>query len=33
MADLLHQFFENVTPAQFNADLDEKEWVFVFSDD
>ena len=33
MADLLHQFFENVTPAQFNADLDEKEWVFVFTDE
>lgn len=32
MAELLNQFFENVTLPQFNGDLDEKEWVFVFTD-
>ncbi len=33
MCALLNDFFENVSQAQFDADLDEKEWVFVFSDD
>jgi hypothetical protein len=32
MADLLNQFFENVSRAQFEQDLSEKEWVFIFTD-
>lgn len=32
MCSLLNDFFENVSRAQFDADLAEKEWVFVFSD-
>ncbi|MBX2997136.1 MAG: hypothetical protein KF893_01405 [Caldilineaceae bacterium] len=32
MAELLNQFFENVTREQFEQDLLEKEWVFVFTD-
>lgn len=32
MCDLLNTFFENVTRAQFEQDLAEKEWIFVFTD-
>lgn len=32
MFELLHAFFENVTRSQFEQDLSEKEWVFVFTD-
>lgn len=32
MCGLLNDFFENVSQEQFEADLAEKEWVFVFSD-
>ena len=32
MCTLLNDFFENVSRAQFDADLAEKEWAFVFSD-
>lgn len=32
MCALLNDFFENVSQEQFEADLAEKEWVFVFSD-
>jgi len=32
MADLLHEFFENVTAAQFEHDLGEKEWVVLLCD-
>lgn len=32
MCALLNDFFENVSPAQFEADLAEKEWVFLFRD-
>jgi hypothetical protein len=31
MAELLNQFFENVTHEQFELDLAEKEWIFVFT--
>jgi hypothetical protein len=30
--DLLNAFFENVTRDQFEQDLLEKEWIFVFTD-
>ncbi|MBX3052696.1 MAG: hypothetical protein KF753_14530 [Caldilineaceae bacterium] len=33
MCELLNELFENVSREQFDADLAEKEWVFVFSDD
>lgn len=32
MCMLLQQFFENVDQAQFERDLGEKEWVFLFTD-
>lgn len=32
MCVLLQQFFENVDQEQFEEDLAEKEWVFVFTD-
>jgi hypothetical protein len=32
MTDLLNEFFENVTPAQFEQDLGEKEWVVLLCD-
>ncbi len=32
MSDLLHEFFENVSAAQFEQDLSEKEWVVLLCD-
>ncbi|MEZ4639507.1 MAG: hypothetical protein R2873_22000 [Caldilineaceae bacterium] len=32
MFNLLNDFFENVSRGQFEQDLAEKEWVFVFAD-
>jgi len=33
MCNLLNDFFENVSQAQFEQDISEKEWVFVFTDE
>ena len=32
MVDLLHEFFENVSAAQFEHDLSEKDWVVLLCD-